>query len=150
MLFRSSYAVHHLGMHHIEDNLWGDLSSTQPYQRDRFAHWLHYYGTFMLFGLPLLARYHWTKGSKKMFWRLVWGEGVYWTVMAGLLTVNWRATLVVFLVPLVLVRALMMAGNWGQHAFIGTDLPVNAYQASTTCLAGRYNRRCFKIGRAHV
>lgn len=141
-----SYGVHHLGMHHIEDNLWDDLSSTQPYQRDRFLHWLHYFGTFLFFGLPLLARYHWRKKSRTMFWRLVVGEGAYWTTMALLLTLNWRATLVVFLIPVFVVRALMMAGNWGQHAFIGTDLPVNGWQASTTCLAERYNRRCFNDG----
>jgi len=31
--------------------------------------------------------------------------------------VNWQATLTVFIAPFVTMRSLMMAGNWGQHAF---------------------------------
>jgi hypothetical protein len=38
------YYIHHCVMHHSENNLsdW-DLSSTEPYQRDNFFHFLHYW-----------------------------------------------------------------------------------------------------------
>src|SRR5690606_10609375 len=61
-----SYFVHHMGMHHKEGNLPGDLSSTMPYDRDRFSNWLRYWGRFMFFGLPELFLYHRAKRSGKL------------------------------------------------------------------------------------
>ncbi|MES2642142.1 MAG: fatty acid desaturase [Myxococcota bacterium] len=141
-----SYAVHHIGMHHIENNLANDLSTTMRYQRDSFAHWLHYLGSFLSVGLPKLAAYHWRRGSKHMFRRLLFGEGVFWAVMLGLATLNWQATLVVFVGPVLFVRTLMMAGNWGQHAFIDPAAPGETYRSSITCINTRYNVRCFNDG----
>ena len=60
--------------------------------------------------------------------------------------VNWRATLVVFVFPTIAVRFLMMAGNWGQHAFIDAATPEVPFRNSITCLAARYHRRCFNDG----
>jgi hypothetical protein len=142
----NSYYVHHIGMHHIEDNQPSDLSSTMRYQRDSIFGWLHYVGTFLSSGLPRLAAYHWKRGTKRMFWQLIAGELAYWTVAMVLLTVNWRATLVVFLLPPLLVRLLMMAGNWGQHAFIDPADPKDQWRSSITCINTRYNRRCFNDG----
>lgn len=141
-----SYFVHHIGMHHIEDNLRDDLSTTMPYRRDSFAGWLHYLLSFLFTGLPRLALYHWRRGTKQMFWRLLVGEGAFWSVVAALLFVDWRATLVLFILPVLAVRTLMMAGNWGQHAFIDPVDPSNQYRASITCINTRYNRRCFNDG----
>jgi fatty acid desaturase len=52
----------------------------------------------------------------------------------------------VLVIPVVAVRALMMAGNWGQHAFVDPSDPGNAYRNSITCINTRYNRRCFNDG----
>jgi fatty acid desaturase len=49
-----TYAAHHMGMHHPENNLWDDDSSTLPYQRDNFLHFLRYFGRFMFVGLKNL------------------------------------------------------------------------------------------------
>jgi len=141
-----SYLVHHIGMHHIEDNLKADLSSTMRYQRDSLAGWLHYWLSFLFTGLPRLAAYHYRRPSKKMFWRLVAGEGAFWATVAVLAYVDWRATLVVFVGPVLFVRTLMMAGNWGQHAFIDAENPADQYRASITCINTRYNKRCFNDG----
>lgn len=141
-----SYFAHHIGMHHIENNLRGDLSSTMRYRRDSFRAWLHYVGSFLLTGLPRLAAYHWRRGSRHLFWRLVAGEAVFWSLAAVLAYVNWRATLVVFVGPVILVRLLMMAGNWGQHAFIDAANPAETFRSSITCINTRYNRRCFNDG----
>ena len=41
------YRFHHIVMHHKEDNIHPkDLSSTMPYQRDSFVHFLHYWARF--------------------------------------------------------------------------------------------------------
>ena len=42
----SSFYVHHIGMHHPENNLEADLSCTLAYQRDELAHFLHYWARF--------------------------------------------------------------------------------------------------------
>lgn len=141
-----SYFVHHMGMHHPENNLEDDLSSTLPYQRDRFGHWLWYFSRFFFGSYFELPRYHMRKGNKKMARRFYLGETGYWFLMAALLFVNWKVTLVVFLIPVVMVRILMMAGNWGQHAFVDASDPGNPYKNSITCINSRYNRRCFNDG----
>lgn len=142
-----SYYVHHMGMHHKEGNLGGDLSSTMPFQRDKFSHWLRYWGRFMVFGLFDLARYHSRNKNKKLLRRLLIGEGSFWTLCLVLgLTVSWQATLVVFIIPVLIVRTIMMAGNWGQHAFIHPDEPHNDFKNSITCIHSRYNRRSFNDG----
>jgi hypothetical protein len=40
----------------------------------------------------------------------------------------------------------MMAGNWGQHAFIDQADPANCYTNSITCINATYNERCFNDG----
>lgn len=142
----TSYFAHHMGMHHQEENLAGDLSSTMPFQRDRFSHWLRYYGRFLLLGVFDLCRYFGERGRHKLWRRLVLGEVSYLMVLAALSVVNFRATFVVFVVPLLLIRTMMMMGNWGQHAFISQEHPDDPHLSSITCINTRYNRRCFNDG----
>ncbi len=141
-----TYFVHHMGMHHPENNLEEDRSTTMPYRRSSFLHWLHYYLSFLSTGLASLAVYHFRKGNTQLFRRLLIGEISFWLVTAGLAFVNWQATLVVLVAPVVFVRTLMMAGNWGQHAFVDARDPGNAFLNSITCINTRYNRRCFNDG----
>jgi fatty acid desaturase len=56
------------------------------------------------------------------------------------------ATLTVFVIPFVLIRFLMMAGNWAQHAFVDASAPENPYKNSLTCINSRYNRRAYNDG----
>ena len=141
-----TYFTHHMGMHHVEGNLEGDLSSTMRFRRDRFTHWLRYFGGFLVFGLVQLAVYHKRRGKQKLFRRTVLGELSWYLIAAVALLVHWPAALVVFVGPLLTVRALMMAGNWGQHAFIDAAQPDNDFKSSITCINTRYNRRCFNDG----
>jgi len=141
-----SYFAHHMGMHHPENNLEKDLSSTMRYQRDRLSHWLHYFGRFLFFGLPELAGYHAHKSNRKMLRRLLVGETAFWLAIAPLAWLRPLPTLVVFVFPVVFVRMLMMMGNWGQHAFVDASEPESAYKNSITCINTRYNRRCFNDG----
>lgn len=41
---------------------------------------------------------------------------------------------------------MMMAGNWGQHAFINVDHVNNGIANAITCINSGYNRRCFNDG----
>ncbi len=142
----NSYFAHHLGMHHREENLPEDLSTTLHYRRDRFDHWLRYCLRFLAFGLLELSLYFYRKRRFKLLARVWLGEGVYWSLIFGLLYLHPARTLVVFVVPLLAIRTLMMMGNWGQHAFVCAQHPEDAYRASITCINTRYNRRCFNDG----
>ena len=141
-----TYFVHHMGMHHPENNLADDLSSTMRYRRDNLAHWLHYLGSFLSIGPALLGVYHWRKNNKKMLSRMLSGELSFYVLVALLAVLNWRATFVVFVFPVLLVRTVMMMGNWAQHSFIDASDAANPYRNSITCINTRYNRRCFNDG----
>ncbi len=141
-----TYYSHHVGMHHPENNLPDDLSSTMRFQRDRFDHFMRYFLRFFCLGIVEVSMYLGRKGRRQLMRRMLTGELLFLVSVALLSCVNWRATLMVFIVPFVTVRFLMMAGNWGQHAFIDPARPGNAYVNSLTCINSRYNQRCFNDG----
>ena len=141
-----TYYSHHLGMHHPENNLEEDLSSTMPFRRDRIDHFLVYFFRFFFIGLVECSIYLWTHGRRLLCRRMLVGEITFLAALGLLLHWSFRPTLVVFVIPFVAVRFLMMAGNWGQHAFIDAARPENSYANSITCINSRYNRRCFNDG----
>jgi len=141
-----TYFAHHMGMHHPENNLPDDLSSTMRYRRDSILSFLHYFGTFFFAGIFQLTRYHWKRKQMKLFRMAFFGELSWYALVIGLGFVSLVPTLVVFVAPFVLVRFLMMAGNWSQHAFIDARDPANPYVNSITSINTRYNRRCFNDG----
>jgi fatty acid desaturase len=141
-----TYFAHHMGMHHVEENMAEDLSSTIMFQRDRFAEWLRYWGRFMTVGLVDLAQYLARKNRQRLVRKVLIGEGAFWSAVAVLAYFAPGPTLVVFVIPLVLIRTLMMIGNWGQHAFVDQAQPENPYLSSITCINSRYNRRAFNDG----
>ncbi|MFT7581632.1 MAG: fatty acid desaturase [Myxococcota bacterium] len=141
-----TYFAHHVGMHHPENNLEDDLSTTMPFRRDRFFHFMRYFTRFFFLGIIELALYHKKRNRPAFLKMAVVGELSYYAVVIALMIVRPEATLVVFVIPVVLVRFLMMAGNWGQHAFIVAEDPGNPYLNSITCINSRYNRRCFNDG----
>jgi fatty acid desaturase len=141
-----SYFVHHIGMHHADGNLPDDLSSTMPYQRDSFIDWLKYVARFMFLGVPDLFVYMKRRGRDRLAWRLVRGELSFLVLAVLALLWNWRAALVVFVVPLVVTRVLLMMGNWTQHAFVDPDDPTNDFRTVVTFINSSYNHRCFNDG----
>lgn len=141
-----TYYAHHIGMHHPENNLEEDLSSTMRFERDNALHFLAYFGRFFFFGIFELSRYHWRKRRFGLMRMALIGELAWVAMIVALFFVRPDATLWVFVVPFVAVRFLMMMGNWGQHAFIDAARPENPYVNSLTCINARYNRRCFNDG----
>jgi hypothetical protein len=142
-----TYASHHVGMHHAENNLAGDLSTTLPYQRDSVLSFLRYLGKFMLTTMITLSIYFWKRRRWPFFRKALGGEMVFFAAIALLaFVVGWRAPVVVLLVPFLVTRMAMMAGNWAQHAFVSQERPENPYTNSITCINCGYNERCFNDG----
>jgi hypothetical protein len=141
-----TYYAHHIGMHHPENNLGDDLSSTMRFQRDSLRDFGRYFGRFFFGGVAELSVYLWKRRRYKLFWRSLAGELVFLTAVVVLLALNWQATLVVLVIPFFFARFAMMAGNWAQHAFIDAEAPHNCYRNSITCINCGYNRRCFNDG----
>jgi len=141
-----TYYSHHIGMHHAENNLDDDDSSTMPYRRDSLRGFLRYFGDFMLTGLAGLMSYLNRKKRRKLATRALVGELSFFAVCLVLSFVNFPATLVVFILPFFIFRFITMLGNWTQHAFIDPAEPGNPYKNSITCINVKYNRKCWNDG----
>ncbi|HRI61083.1 MAG TPA: fatty acid desaturase, partial [Saprospiraceae bacterium] len=141
-----TYFSHHIGMHHAENNMALDGSSTLLYQRDSFVDFLKYYVRFLFLGVIELVRYHRFKAKKSFLRKAAVGEIALIAACLTLAWFDWKATVVVFVVPVLVVRFFMMAGNWAQHAFIDPLAPANNYRNSITCINSAYNKQCFNDG----
>jgi fatty acid desaturase len=142
-----TYFAHHVGMHHPENNLEDDLSSTLSYRRDSLVEFARYFSRFFFLGIFQVTRYFARRRRRSLMVRCLLGETSFVAGVAVLfLCFDWRAAFVVFVVPLIITRFGMMAGNWGQHAFVDESAPDNAYRNSVTCINASYNRRCFNDG----
>jgi fatty acid desaturase len=142
----TGYAEHHMGMHHVEDNMEEDLSSTLRYRRDSFLHFLAYWARFfflVVVELPLYLRRH---RRVAMARRAVAGELCHQAVIVAALLLDWRFGLAAFALPFFAVRFMMMVGNWGQHAFINVERRNDGLSNAITCINSGYNRRAFNDG----
>lgn len=142
----TGYADHHIGMHHVEDNMEDDLSSTLRYRRDSFLHFLVYWARFFFFIIVELPRYLSKRRRYAMARRAIFGEIGHLSVVALALVLDWRFGLVAFAIPTFSVRFLMMVGNWGQHAFLNTARKNDGLSNSITCINSGYNQRAFNDG----
>lgn len=141
-----TYYTHHIGMHHAENNLEDDESSTMPFQRDSLRGFGAYFGTFLFTGIYHLCAYFFRKNRKKLLYRSVRGELLFFAFCIAMCFVNAPATIVVFIIPFFLYRLIAMMGNWAQHAFIDPSDPGNAYKNSITCINTKYNVKCWNDG----
>ena len=141
-----TYYAHHVGMHHPENNMPDDESTTMPYQRDSVSGFARYLGTFIVLGIYNLCSYFVRKHRKRLLYRSIRGEVLFFGMCIALCFVNWPATLVVFILPFFTFRIIAMTGNWAQHAFIASDEPDNAYKNSVTCINTKYNVKCWNDG----
>jgi fatty acid desaturase len=135
-----------MGMHHMEDNMPEDLSSTIRYRRDSFLHFLAYWARFFFFVLVELTLYLTRHRRTAMARRAFVGELCHWALIAGSMILDWQFGLVVFAVPYFAVRFMMMVGNWGQHAFINTGRKNDGVANAITCINSGYNKRAFNDG----
>lgn len=141
-----TYRAHHVGMHHTENNLEEDESSTMPYQRDSVRGFLHYYLRFLFTGIYTLAAYLFRKKRNKLMVGVIRGEFMFLAFCLAMCFVNLPATLIVFIIPFLIFRLVAMAGNWVQHTFICPDDPGNHFKNSITCINVKFNQRCWNDG----
>ncbi|MFO0554403.1 MAG: fatty acid desaturase [Polyangiaceae bacterium] len=142
----TGYREHHLGIHHYEDNMPADLSSTMRYQRDSFLHFLVYFGRFFFLSIVEVPLYLHRHKRRSLARRALFGEIVHLSLIATAMYADWHFGLVAMVVPYVSCRFMMMAGNWGQHAFINTTRKNDGISNSVTCINSPYNKRCFNDG----
>ena len=140
------YFSHHMGMHHIENNMEDDTSSTMAYQRDSVKDFLVYFLKFLFVGVKNTILYLYHRKRKKLCKRLTLGEYVYFAFCIAMCFVDFKATMLVFIVPLVFARLVMMLGNWTQHSFIDGADPDNLYTNSINCINTKYNHTCWNDG----
>lgn len=141
-----TYFAHHMGMHHVENNMENDLSSTLKYNRDNVLHFHRYFFEFFFAGLIELFLYFTKRNRTQIRNWMTFGEFTYGVFVLCLLFINWQATLVVFVIPFIVARYGMMAGNWAQHSFVDAADPENNYKNSITCINAVYNQKCFNDG----
>ncbi|HMR84565.1 MAG TPA: fatty acid desaturase, partial [Niabella sp.] len=140
------YYSHHLGMHHVENNTEEDSSSTMFYQRDSFKSFLAYFFNFILLGFKETFEYLYKRKRKKLYTRFTIGEWVYIFFCIGMCFVNLKPTLIVFVIPLIFARFVMMLGNWTQHSFIDRSNPDDIFTNSINCINTKYNHVCWNDG----
>jgi hypothetical protein len=93
-----------------------------------------------------ITRYLLGTGRRRLARQFWTGELAFLALTVTALIVDWRPALVVFVVPVLITRFLLMAGNWAQHAFVDPDDPTNDYKTVTTFINSPYNHRCFNDG----
>ena len=141
-----SYYIHHMGMHHLENNMPSDASSTMAYTRDSLKDFLKYWLRFMFLGFHDTFMYLFTRKRKKMYRKLTLSEVGFPIVVTALCFLNLKATLVVFIIPFLFARLVMMLGNWTQHAFVDPLEPDNDLASTIICLNTVYNHKCWNDG----
>jgi len=141
-----TFYSHHVGMHHAENNLKDDESTTMPYQRDSIGGFLLYFGRFLWSGMYNAAWYFKKRNRRKLIQSLLQGEILFVLFTVLMCFVNWQATLCVFIFPYFFYRLVAMFGNWAQHAFIDQLDPGNSYKNSITCINTKYNWLCWNDG----
>lgn len=138
-----TYFAHHMGMHHVANNMKEDASSTLPYQRDSIKGFSAYVGRFLILGFRDTFMYFYRNKRKNFYLRLAAGELSFYFFCIGMSFVNFKATLFIFIIPFLFARVVMMLGNWTQHAFVN---PATLEDNSINCINTSYNKICWNDG----
>lgn len=141
-----TYFVHHMAMHHVENNMPDDASSTMAYRRDSIWDFFRYVGRFLLLGFRDTFMYLFNRKRKKLYMRLTYGEISFYLFCIGMCFVNLHATLWVFIIPFVFARIVMMLGNWTQHSFLDKNNPKDSFTSAINCINTKYNHTCWNDG----
>jgi fatty acid desaturase len=80
---------------------------------------------------------------KKFYMRLTYGEFSFFLFCIAMCFVNFSATLLIFIIPFLFARIVMMIGNWSQHAFIDISDPE---ENTINCINTKYNHTCWNDG----
>lgn len=141
------YKLHHVIMHHIENNHELDISSTERFQRDSWSDFFTYWVHFAL--LIMVELIHYTIRTAKYSWTQSILTGLFiWMSTIYLLAryVNVVATVWVFLVPHIVAMSAMAFGNWAQHMFVNPEDRYNNFALTYNCIDTPGNQTTFNDG----
>jgi fatty acid desaturase len=141
-----AYYAHHRMMHHRENNGDSDLSGTSEYQRDNLLHFIHYWARFAILGYYHTTSWLIRRGHRKVAIGMLAWSAVGYSIVALGLVLNPVATVFAFVLPYLMLRFFLMAGNWTEHAFVDAADPVNSYRNSTCLLNTPYNHNAYNAG----
>jgi len=142
----ATYYMHHVIMHHVENNHDEDISSTEKYDRTKVSSFLRYWARFtMLIGLELPI-YAYKK--KRWMWlaALTASMGLFYPVMWILMAISNSGTFWVFCVPHMVGLTAMAFGNYSQHIFVDPDNANSNYALTYNCLDTAGNQTTFNDG----
>jgi len=142
-----SYYLHHIVMHHQANNIFPyDISSTMPYQRDKFSHWLHYMLNFMLHTMLYLPFYAIVKRRYGLAILSAWTTACY--LLAYPMLSHYAPLF--FNISLgssfVIGPFALMLGNFSQHMFLDPKDPKSNYGLATNHLCVPFNMLTFNDG----
>lgn len=141
-----TYFGHHIVMHHVENNMEDDTSSTLQYRRDSPVEFLKYLFRFLARGVVDTFFYLFNRKRRKVYVRYTFGESIWILFCLGMCFVNLKATIMIFILPVLYGRFIMMMGNWTQHAFIDRSDPDGHFSSVFNCINNVYNRNCWNDG----
>ena len=78
--------------------------------------------------------------------RLTAGEVAFIAFCMVMCFVNFKATMMIFIVPVIYARFIMMMGNWTQHSFINREDPDCHFSSVFNCINNVYNQNCWNDG----
>ncbi|CAD7947010.1 unnamed protein product [Amoebophrya sp. A25] len=142
-----AYYLHHIIMHHGENNHGLDTSETESYHREGVFGFLKYWLRFLV-GLSIeLPVYALRTGRVGWFF-------FFWVCMgswASVIAACWKfftptGTIFVWIAPHFLALSAMALGNYAQHVFVDPDSPSNNYTLSYNCLNVGTNQTTFNDG----
>ena len=87
--------------------------------------------------------YLFNKKRKKFYLRLTYGEMSFYLFCVAMCFVNFKVTLLIFIIPFLFARVVMMLGNWAQHAFVDPNDPL---ENTINCINTKYNDKCWNDG----
>ncbi|CAD7960685.1 unnamed protein product [Amoebophrya sp. A120] len=143
------YYLHHIIMHHGENNHGDDVSETESYHRSErgFRGFLFYWLRFLCglsFELPLYAlktkRYDWF--ATCLVSLSFWGATIF--ALGNLF--GYTGVTCVLVIPHFFGLTAMALGNYAQHVFVDPLSPGNNYTLSYNCLNTEVNQTTFNDG----
>lgn len=141
------YKLHHVVMHHIENNSGLDITETEMFQRDSLSDFGYYWLRFVVLiwvDLPYYAirtrRWEWCAALS--------GGLTAWVVVQVYLAayVSLGATLWCFGLMYIIAMSALAFGNWSQHIFVNPEDPRNNYALTYNCIDAPGNQTTFNDG----
>lgn len=141
------YKLHHVIMHHIENNSGMDISETECFQRDSWSHFGYYWLRFVALiwvDLPfyVIRTRRWAQAAE------LFAGLAFWVSFQVLLSsyVSAGATFWCFNLPYVIGMSAMSFGNWSQHIFVNPEDAASNYALTYNCINSPTNQTTFNDG----